>query len=189
MLSGYLERALERVLGGSRAVVVEPDPEPGAPADRRTQTELAASRCLGRPVTVRHRPDGKPEVDGAEISASHGAGVSLVVTGSTRLACDVETVAHRTEDDWAALLGDGLRRVRDLVMTDIGEDADQVGTRMWCALECLRKAGVTDRTLTVHRVHEDGWVVLTAGDAQVATWVTTLNDLAAPVAFAVLSAR
>src|SRR5439155_6949605 len=104
MLSGYLERSLERVLGGNRAVVVEPDPEPGAQADRQAQTELAAGRALGGPVTVRHRPDGKPEVDSASISASHGAGVSLVVAGAGRLACDVETVANRSADDWAGLL-------------------------------------------------------------------------------------
>jgi enediyne polyketide synthase len=192
MLSGYLERALERVLGGSRAVVVEPDPETGAPADRRVQTELAASRALGGPVTVRHRPDGKPEVDGpgltgTAISASHGAGVSLVVTGAGRLGCDVEPVAHRTDDDWAGLLGAGLSRVRDLVVAESGEDADTAGTRVWSALECLRKSDTTARTLTVDRVGPDGWVVLSSGDARIATWVTTLTGRPDPVVFAVLS--
>ncbi|HEY3610422.1 MAG TPA: type I polyketide synthase [Pseudonocardiaceae bacterium] len=191
MLSGYLERSLERVLGGSRAVVVEPDPESarsGADTDRRAQTELAASRAIGAPVTVAHRPDGKPELDGVAISASHGAGVSLVVTGSgQQLGCDVETVAHRTEEDWAGLLGDGLRRVRDLVMAESGEHVDVAGTRVWSALECLRKAGITSRTLTVDRVHPDGWVVLSAGDAKVATWVTTLSYGPDSVVFAVLA--
>ena len=188
MLSGYLERTLERVLGGSRAVVVEPDPAPGVPADRRAQTQLAASRALGGPVTVRHRPDGRPEVAGAEISAAHGAGMTLVVAGTTRLGCDVETVAHRAVDDWAGLLGDRLVAVRDLVTAESGEDVDVASTRLWCALECLRKAGVADRTLTLHRVREGGWVVLSAGDARVATWVTTVNGITAPVVFAVLSA-
>ncbi len=186
MLSGYLERTLEQVLGGSRAVVVEPDPEGGAPADRQAQTELAAGRAIGGPVTVRYRPDGKPELDGAAISASHGAGVSLVVTGSGRLGCDVEVVAHRTDDDWAGLLGDGLGRVRDLMVAETGEGADTAGTRLWSALECLRKTGNTTRLLTVDRVSPDGWVVLSAGDARIATWVTTFNDLSSPVVFAVL---
>jgi enediyne polyketide synthase len=187
MLSGYLERSLEQVLGGSRAVVVESDPEAGVPADRQAQTQIAAGRAVGAPVTVRYRPDGKPELDGAAISASHGAGVSLVVTGSGRLGCDVETVAHRTDDDWAGLLGDGLSRVRDLVVAETGEGADTAGTRVWSALECLRKTGNTTRLLTVDRVAPDGWVVLSAGDARIATWVTTLNDLTEPVVFAVLS--
>jgi enediyne polyketide synthase len=187
MLSGYLERTLERVLGGSRSVVVEPDPEQGVPADRRAQTRLAASRALGHEVTVRYRPDGKPEVDGTAISASHGAGVSVVVTGDGRLGCDVEPVAHRTDEDWAGLLGADLRTVRDLVATEAGEDADTAGTRVWSALECLRKTGTTTRDLTVDRVHADGWVVLSSGDARIATWVTTLNDQPGPVVFAVLS--
>ncbi|HEX6354253.1 type I polyketide synthase [Actinophytocola sp.] len=187
MLSGYLERSLERVLGGSRAVVVESDPEPGFPSDRRAQTQLAASRALGALATVRYRPDGKPELDGATISASHGAGVSLVVTGTDKLGCDVETVVSRTDEDWTGLLGDGLYRVRDLVVAESGEDPNIAGTRVWSALECLRKTGSTGRTLTVDRVEPDGWVVLSTGDARVATWVTTLNDLPDPVVFAVLS--
>lgn len=187
MLSGYLERALESVIGGSRAVVVEPDPVAGEPGDRRAQTELAASRALGRPVTLRYRPDGKPEVDGATISASHGAGVTLVVTGGGRLGADVETVVHRSEDDWAGLLGRELGGVRDLVVAESGEDVDTASTRVWSALECLQKTGTTTRDLVVDRVTADGWVVLSTGDAKVATWVTTLNDVAEPVVFAVLS--
>jgi enediyne polyketide synthase len=187
MLGSYVERALERVLGGSRAVVVEPDPLGDGPSDRRAQTQLAASRSIGAPVTVRHRPDGKPELDGASISASHGAGLSLVVTGSGRLGCDVEAVEQRTEQDWAGLLGDGLSAVRDLVMTEAGEDIDVAGTRVWCALESLRKVGLTTRAVTVDRVDPDGWVVLSAGDVRIATWVTTVNDLSTPVAFAVLT--
>jgi enediyne polyketide synthase len=186
MLSGYLERALERVLGSGRAVVVEPDPGPDVTVDRRAQTEVAASRALGGPVTVRHRPDGRPEVDGAVISASHGAGVTLVVTGQGRLGCDVEKVEHRTEQDWTGLLGEELGHVRDLVSAETGEDADTAATRVWCALECLRKTGTTTRALTVDRTDEDGWAVLSTGDARVATWVTTFNDIAEPVAFAVL---
>jgi len=188
MLGSYVERSLERVLGGSRAIVVEPDPDDGdAPANRRAQTELAASRAMGAAVTVRHRPDGKPELDDATISASHGAGLSLVATGSGQLGCDVEAVAERSEEDWAGLLGEGLTRVRELVMAESGEDIDKAGTRVWCALECLRKTGTTTRDLTVDRVDEDGWIVFAAGDARIATWVTTVNDLPTPVAFAVLS--
>jgi enediyne polyketide synthase len=185
MLGSYVERSLERVLGGSRAIVVEPDPD--GSADRRAQTDIAASRAIGATVTVAHRPDGKPELDDVAISASHGAGVSLVATGSGQLGCDVEAVTPRSEEDWAGLLGEGLGRVRELVSAESGEDLDTAATRVWCALECLRKTGVTTRDLTVDRVDEDGWVVLAAGDARIATWVTTVNDLPTPVAFAILS--
>jgi enediyne polyketide synthase len=138
-------------------------------------------------VTVRHRPDGKPELDGASISASHGAGLSLVVTGSGKLGCDLEPVAHRSASDWADLLGTDLCGVRDLVVAETGEDVDVASTRVWSAFECLRKVGSTTRLLTVDRVEQDGWVVLSTGDGRIATWVTTVNDLSAPVVFAVLS--
>lgn len=190
LLGSYVERSLERVLGGTRTVVVEPDPSPsgnGAVPDRRAQTELAVSRALGRPAGVRHRPDGKPEVDSAEVSASHGGGVTLAVVGAGRLGCDIEAVVPRTGNDWAGLLGRDQLAVRDLLATEAGEDPGVSATRVWCALESLRKAGATSQALTVDRVDPDGWAVLSAGDAAIATWVTTLNGQATPVVIAVLS--
>ncbi|PSL52761.1 enediyne polyketide synthase [Saccharothrix carnea] len=186
MLGSYLERSLERVLGGSRAVVVEPDPTDATP-ERRAQTALALGRALDRPVEVRYRPDGKPEVDGAEVSASHSAGVTFAVAaaGGT-IGVDVEEAVARAEEDWTALLGDDLIAVRDLLTTEAGETAAISGTRVWSALECLRKTGSTTQALTVDRVHPDGWAVLSTGDAKVATWVTTIVDRSEPVVFAVL---
>ncbi|MFC5058310.1 type I polyketide synthase [Saccharothrix xinjiangensis] len=186
MLGPYLERSLERVLGGSRAVVVEPDPTGAAP-ERRAQTALAVSRALDRPVEVRYRPDGRPEVDGVSVSASHGAGLTLAaVADGGALAVDVETAAPRGSDDWAGLLGRDPLAVRDLLAGEAGESADVAGTRVWGALECLRKTGSTTQALTVDRVHPDGWAVLSTGDARVATWVTTVDGRTEPVVFAVL---
>jgi enediyne polyketide synthase len=192
LLGSYVERALEDALGGRRAVVVEPDPLPGeagTPADRRTQTALAVSRALGRHTEVRYRPDGKPEADGAAVSASHGAGLTLVVAGSGRLGCDVESVVERDSPDWAGLLGDDLLRLRDLLVTESGEAVAVAGTRVWTALECLRKAGATGQALTLDRLLPGGWAVLSAGDATIATWVTTVNDRREPVVFAVLAGK
>lgn len=208
MLGSYLERGLERVLGGSRAVVVEPAAKPsgepavesaaesaaGSAADgyRRARTGTALSRALGRPVELLHRPDGKPELAGAPglegitVSASHGPGLTLAVAGAGRLACDVETVLERSTEDWDALLGAGQLALRDLLVSEAGCSPAVAGTRVWSALECLRKSGATTQALTLDRVHPGGWVVLSAGDAAVATWVTTVNDRTEPVLFAVL---
>ena len=187
LLSAYLERGLERIIGGTRAVVVEPDPANTGESDRRTQTALAVGRALGAKAEIRYRPDGRPETDGAVISASHGAGVTFVVAGQNRLGCDVETVLARGEQDWASLLGADQLPVRDLLVEEAGDSADLAGTRVWSAVECLRKVGSTSQSLTVDKVHDDGWVVLSAGGTRIATWVTTLNDYAEPVVFAVLS--
>ncbi|SEP52417.1 SDR family NAD(P)-dependent oxidoreductase [Amycolatopsis saalfeldensis] len=192
LLGSQLERSLERVLGGRRAVAVEPDPVPGGArtrAGRRAQTELAASRALGRPVALRYRPDGKPEVDGVTVSASHSAGLTLVVAGSGRLGCDVETVLDRGEQDWAGLLGTEQLAVRDLLAAEAAEDSSVAATRVWGALECLRKTGATTQVLTLERVDPDGWAVLSAGDARIATWPTKVTGRPDPVVFAVLEGK
>jgi enediyne polyketide synthase len=189
LIGPHVERALEQVIGGSRAVVVEPDPvgDTAGTVDRRAQTRMAISRAHNKPVDVRYRPDGKPEVDGAAVSASHAAELTLAVVGSGRLGCDIETVTERSDADWAGLLGADQVGVRDLLMTEAGESAAVAGTRVWGALECLRKTGAPSQALTVDRVGPDGWVVLSAGDAAIATWVTTVHGRLDPVVFAVLS--
>ncbi|GLU48732.1 type I polyketide synthase [Nocardiopsis ansamitocini] len=189
LLGPYLERALERVVGGSRAVVVEPDPAAEqAGVTPRGQTELALGRALGRPAQLRHRPDGKPETDGARLSASHGAGLTLVVAGDGRLACDVETVAERTDADWAGLLG-SAQSLSARITAEAGCAEPVAATRVWGALECLRKSGDTGRALTLDTVHPGGWVVLRAGDAVIATWATTVEGRPEPVVFAVLQGK
>ncbi|MEV7039113.1 SDR family NAD(P)-dependent oxidoreductase [Amycolatopsis sp. NPDC051061] len=190
VLGSYVERALERVLGGHRAVVVEPDPvdgDVGTTAQRRAQTELAASRAAGRPVRLRYRPDGKPEADGFEVSASHTAGLTFVVAGSGKLTCDAEAATERGEQDWAGLLGAELLAVSDLLAAESGEPVTVSRTRVWTALECVRKTGELTQSLAVHRVHQDGWAVLSAGGAKIATWATMVHDRPAPVVFAVLA--
>ncbi|SFP09110.1 enediyne polyketide synthase [Amycolatopsis arida] len=191
MLGSYLERALERVLGGGRAVVVEPDPAGvpiGSTSERRKQTELAVSRAENRPVRLRYRPDGKPEADGVEVSASHGAGLTMAVVGDRPLTCDLESAVDRGPQDWASLLGPELLAVRDLVAVEADEAMAVASTRVWSAMECVRKTGSMTQALTVDTVRADGWVLLSAGEVRVATWATTVEDRAEPVVFAVLEA-
>lgn len=189
MLGPHLERSLERVLGGRRSVVVEPDPAGGAhsTAQRRAQTQLAASRAAWAKLPVRYRPDGKPEADGVQLSSSHGVGCTLVVVGSGAVACDVEAVMPRSAEDWAGLLGTELLSVRDALAVETGESSDVAGTRVWCALECVRKTGVLTQAMALDKVEADGWVRLSAGSNVIATWVTTVDCQPQPVVFAVLT--
>jgi enediyne polyketide synthase len=114
--------------------------------------------------------------------------VTLAVVGdAARLGCDVEIVRDRDQQSWADLLGAEQIPVRDLLVAEAGDTEAIAGTRVWSALECLRKTGSTAQALTLDRVDSEGWVVLSAGDATIATWVTALNDLTDPVVFAVLS--
>ena len=186
LLGPHLQRRLEAVLGGDRTVVVEPA-SPLADADRRRGTDLAVSRALRRPTTVRHRPDGKPEIDGAEVSVSHWDGLTLAVVGQGRIGADIEAARDRSEQDWAGLLGAEQLAVRDLLVAEARDSASVAGTRVWSALECLRKSGATSQALTLDHVDRDGWVMLSSGDALIATWVTTIHERPEPVVIAVLS--
>ncbi|MEU7874975.1 type I polyketide synthase [Dactylosporangium sp. NPDC049140] len=193
LLGPYLERTLGDLTGARVAVVVEPDGPADKRADhvaqRRARTLVAAGRAFGRPVELTYRPDGRPEVAGDRtVSAAHGAGVTLFVAAPGLLGCDVEQVEERTEQTWEGLLGTHAELAR-LICATTGDSLDTAGTRVWSAIECLQKAGLPPRgPLTLQPAARDGWVVLKAGEACVATFVTSLRDVARPAVFAVLSA-
>lgn len=193
LLGPYLERAVEELLGGSRAVVVEPDPVDGAEAAtggvaaRRDRTALAVSRATGAPTAPRYRPDGRPELPGATMSASHGAGATMVVVGAGRLGCDLQAVARRDAQEWDQLLGAQLLALRDLLGEQTGEELAVASTRVWGAVECLRKTAALTQALTVETVRPDGWVLLRSGHSRIASWVTTLNGQDEPAVVTVLT--
>ncbi|WP_225850070.1 type I polyketide synthase [Streptomyces sp. HPF1205] len=194
LLGAYLERHAEPALGAQVRCVVLPD-EGGAPRGtraRRERTAAAVAWAANRPVTVRYRPDGRPEpADGRRMSASHGAGVTLAVLGEpavpAQVACDVEPVLPRTDQEWRGLLGaDGPALVR-AVAAALAEDPDVAATRVWSAIECVRKLGRVrvDLTLADGTGAADGrWAVFRSGGARIATFATTLSGADGPVVFA-----
>ena len=140
LLGSYLERGLGDVLGARVAVAVEPDGAGDVP--RRDQTALAVGRALGARHEVRYRPDGRPEVDGGRrVSASHGAGLTFAVAATGTVSCDVEPVTERSQADWAGLLG-GHAGLAALLAAERDESSLTAATRVWGAVECLRKVGL-----------------------------------------------
>jgi enediyne polyketide synthase len=195
LLGTYLERSLEDLAGAGVTVAVEPDPpassgpetSDGHLARRRARTRLAAARAYGRPVEVGYRADGRPEVAGEQsMSASHGAGVTLVVTAPGPVGCDIETVVAQSEESWQGLLGGHAALARHTAET-IGEDSDTMATRVWTAIECLQKAGLPPGGPLVYRSDgRGGWVLFAAGPVVVATLATSLHDHG-PVVVAILT--
>jgi enediyne polyketide synthase len=181
-----LGRRATELVGFAGVVAVVPDASPA----RRRNTGLALSRALGRPVSVRYRPDGRPEVgDGWYVSASHGAGVTLAVAARSPTGCDIEPVVEREPAVWAGLLGPHLA-VAELVAAEAGEALSPAATKAWTALEALRKAGQPwTLPLTSAGRGPDGWVVLAGGSWRVATVATALPGVPAPVAVAVAAPR
>jgi enediyne polyketide synthase len=193
LLGPYLERSVGDLYGGRVAVAVHPDGSDrghGSVDARRARTATAAVHVFGRPVRVRYRPDGRPEVDAdGSLSAAHGVGVTLCVAGPGTVGCDIEAIRSRSAADWAGLLGrhSGLA---ELVAAELGEPADTAATRVWTAIECLQKAGQsTEAPLALLPGEHGPWVVFSSGELRIATLATTLRDVVDPVVCAILGNR
>ena len=197
LLGPYLERQLAELLPREPRCVVEP----GGPDAVRTRTALrrqtasAVSRMLGPEATVRYRRDGKPEVTGeVSVSVSHGAGITLAVAGPGPVGCDVQASPGDVQaspghdpGDWRLMLDEEHLALAELIGRERDEELPVSATRVWGALECLRKAGRTVAgPITLDEDRPDNWVLLRSADARIATFVTHLRDEAAPVVFTIL---
>jgi enediyne polyketide synthase len=101
----------------------------------------------------------------------------------------MEPVARRPLPEWTALLGRGERlHLSEAVSRETGEDESSAATRLWCAAECLKKAGLAlDTPLTLASHSDDGWVVLGAGRSSIATLVTAVRGEGTRLALAFLA--
>jgi enediyne polyketide synthase len=193
LLGPYLERRTEPNLGGAHlrcAVIPDGDEPAHGQAARREQTAKALSWALGEPTSVRYRPDGKPEVGGeVEVSSSHTAGLTFSVAGDfAAVGCDVEVVTTRSEQDWSDLLGSEQYGLAQLIAAERGEELSLAATRVWGAVESLRKVGrARIESLTVGERGDDRWVNLRSGKARIATFCTTVRDIKDPVVFTMLT--
>jgi enediyne polyketide synthase len=138
---------------------------------------------------VQYRPDGKPEVPGGrQVSASHAAGITFaVVADAPAVGCDIELAATRTPQEWEGLIGaDGLA-LATLLARENSEDLSVSGTRVWGAMECLRKNGHTRVELVAEPNAPQGWAVLRSGRARIATFRTALQGISDPAVFTMLA--
>jgi enediyne polyketide synthase len=103
------------------------------------------------------------------------------------VGCDVELAAQRTAEEWEGLIGpDGLALAR-LLAREQGEDVSIAATRVWGAVESLRKNGHTRTELVAEPNAPHGWAVLRSGQARITTFATALQGVGDPVVFTVLA--
>ena len=185
LLATYLERRLAELVPGATRRVSAVRGRRADGAARAIETSIA------KRVRLMRRPDGRPELPasaGATVSAAHADGVFLAMSGSGAISADVEAVVERTEEQWRGLLGEERWALSRTVAEAAGEDPTTARTRMWTALECLKKVGVSlDTPLLLKGVSEDGWVLLDAGSHTLASWVGVLRCKGAPAAIGLLS--
>jgi enediyne polyketide synthase len=140
----------------------------------------------GSDASPLRRRDGKPEMPGIVVSASHCDGATLAIAGPQALGCDVELVETRSTEVWRDLLGPHYFRLVAVLATQGNEDANLAASRVWSALESLKKAGAPiDVPLLFTAVEKDGWIHLSAGPWTVATLVTQLKSSGRRTAFSI----
>jgi enediyne polyketide synthase len=191
LLGPFLERRLAAQHTQAPRLVVEPDgaERPRGQRARRRQTALAAGRLLGTTAAVRYRRDGKPEITGdLNISASHDAGVTLVAILAGEIGCDVQLAADRVLTDWELLLSPEQLELAQMVGLECGEDLSVGATRVWGAIECLRKVGcAVTGPITLARCEPDGWVEFRAGTARASSFRAQLRGETSPAVFTILT--
>ena len=174
LLANYVERRVN----GVRVALTKGGGEP------RELSARAIRRASGRPVELRHRPDGRPEAGRMTVSAAHAAGLTLAVAGDGRIACDLEAVRSKPVATWRDVVGPA----HTALLSELEDDRDTAATRIWTAVECLQKVGVPAASpLTVSGTSADGWLTLACGDLSVATYVTRVRRVDTSLALAVLT--
>jgi enediyne polyketide synthase len=135
------------------------------------------------------RPDGKPTCceGGPSVSVTHAGDLSAAVVGKGLLACDLEIIAGRSSEMWNRLLGSGGLGLARRITAEVGDDPDTAATRVWVALECVKKAGLGfDTPLVLGDVGPDRWIRLTAGSCSIYTLAAKVRDVEGGILFGTL---
>jgi enediyne polyketide synthase len=166
LLGPYIERKLRELMPGTDiGVVVDQD----SMVERRIRSDRAIQQAIGKTNPVWRRPDGKPEILGdLNLSVAHTGSLTIVIAES--IGCDIEVVVSRTSEIWQKLSGSEQFLLAKRIAEENSEDLNISSTRVWCAIECLRKAGSTlDVPLLYTGSIINKWLTLIAGDFAVAT--------------------
>jgi enediyne polyketide synthase len=77
---------------------------------------------------------------------------------------------------WRALLGPERYALAELVAREAGEDEAAAATRVWSAIECLKKAGtMVSAPLVQVSSAGDGWLKLASGSLIITTVVVQVR--------------
>jgi enediyne polyketide synthase len=156
--------------------------------DRRDRSTRAIERALGATGIIR-RADGKPEArDGRNVSASHCGDLTMAVASNTPVSCDLELVAPRTPETWSDMLGVERFKLAEVISRETKETLDVAATRVWTAVECLKKAGAgITAPLTFTRAASNGWILLASGELKIASGVVERTGGKSELAIALLT--
>ena len=83
--------------------------------------------------------------------------------GTRPIGCDLEAIETRSEETWRALLGEEPFQLARVLSKS--EDLNRSATRVWTAIECLKKAGAMNGTpIQLKQNLRQDWITFTAGN-------------------------
>ena len=186
LVTPFLEWRVEETIPAS-AVAAALDRD-GA-VDRRSRSRRAIHKAIESRRPPTRTAGEQPEKQPAEVtavSAAHSGNLTLAVAGTKPVACDLEPVRARSPQMWRDLLGHDRCSLAQLIAVEAGEDFQTAATRVWTALESLKKAAAPEDTplVLLSCSHEQqGCVSLAASGLRIATSILQFrND---PTQFAV----
>lgn len=96
-------------------------------------------------LNINWLPSGKPVVEGLpkqkiDVSLTHDEQFCLYVSGYGSQGCDILPITHRSEKDWIALLSFKRENLLNELVSRTSDSFDIAGSRIWTAIEALRKA-------------------------------------------------
>lgn len=103
---------------------------------------LTPEQCVD--FQIKTLGSGKPELTGSSVaglnlSLSHCDRYCLSAVGDTPQGVDIELITLRSREDWVALLSFKHSPIIDELVAQ-GDTLERAGTRIWSALEAVRKA-------------------------------------------------
>lgn len=118
-------------------------------ANKRSKTQFTPVPLLNaesqKQVQIKWLDSGKPIVEGLnsqqiEVSLSHDDRFCLCVAGQGAQGCDMVAVSDRSPEDWISLLTNKWETLFNQLLATGTESVDIAGTRLWAAIEAVRKA-------------------------------------------------
>jgi enediyne polyketide synthase len=189
LLTPYVERCLlELVPDASVSVAFDSDRAPGETSTRRDRGTRTIEQALGSGGVIRCT-NGKPEArDGRNVSASHCGDLNMAVAGYGPIGCDLELVVTRPAEIWSNMLGVERFKLAEIIGRETQASFDVAATRVWTAIECLKKAGAgTDAPLVFESARPNGWVLLASGALKIASGVVQRDGEKEELAIALLT--
>lgn len=134
------------------------------------------------------RTDGRPMLIDGNVSKSATAGRTFFIDSAQEFFCDMEIIQQQPEGAWHSLLGLERFNLAENIRDESGEDLSSTATRVWCAMECGRKAGLQYDDPFVFEKYEqdDDTVYISAGINSVMTYRCVTEGRDASYIFAVL---